>query len=146
MRLEASNRLGLTGLADGLDRLTDADGDRPPLHIVVNRDDHSRIHCTSEVVKQIVRLVQQSALEVKAGVDQHEHTAKSGRIHKHSVRVDRIQRYQSLAHVKQALRNSDAEHVPSLLAVELAKLTEQTSDAGVVGTGTDNAHGQDGIL
>mmetsp|Transcript_28465 Transcript_28465/g.51438 ORF Transcript_28465/g.51438 Transcript_28465/m.51438 type:complete len:213 (+) Transcript_28465:395-1033(+) len=93
-----------------------------------------------------MRLVEQCALQIETRINQSEHASKGRSARDHPIRMDGIQRQQSLAHVKHRLRNPDAKHVPRLLAVKLAQLTQQPRHARVVRPGTRQPHGQNGIL
>ena len=65
VRLEAGDGLGLAGLPDHVDGLADAHADRERAELVVEGDQHPRLHGRRQRVEEVVALAEDCGLDVE---------------------------------------------------------------------------------
>ena len=67
VRLEAGDGLGLAGLAHHVHGLTHAHAHRQRVELLIESDEHARLHGGGQRVEQVVRLAQDGGLDVEEG-------------------------------------------------------------------------------
>ena len=126
------------------DGLTDENGRRLDLHLLVDCEKHARSGWEHEKVEQEVILqVQHGRLHVQAAEEQREQTGHGCLVHEEAVFVVRVHRHEALVGMQQALRNAHQEQPRRLLRVLHGQLAEDARNTRVVRAGADEAEGDD---
>mmetsp|Transcript_2560 Transcript_2560/g.4642 ORF Transcript_2560/g.4642 Transcript_2560/m.4642 type:complete len:276 (-) Transcript_2560:391-1218(-) len=144
---ETRDRLGLSSLSHDVHRLPDTHADGQRLQLLVQRDEHARLHRRRDHEHQVVVLPEDDPLEVEAGVHHGQNPRKRSGRGQQPVRVLQGQRHQPLPHVQQALRDPNhEERVVRVLPVVGRKLTQKQSNARVVGARPHKPQSHDSTL
>mmetsp|Transcript_41710 Transcript_41710/g.100030 ORF Transcript_41710/g.100030 Transcript_41710/m.100030 type:complete len:211 (-) Transcript_41710:1989-2621(-) len=141
--LEAGDLLGLPGLSCSINCLADTNIYRKRLEVLVQCDQHSWIHRAHHVKQEVMRISQESALQVETGVGQDHQSGQGCRGHQEPIRMQRVQGHQAFPHVQQSLRNSHHEQSIRVLGIKSGKLPQHASETAVVGSSPHQPHGED---
>ena len=145
LRLPPRDGLGLARLPDHVDGLADADVDLERLQRLVERDEHPRRDRGRHKVQQVVLGAEQERLGLQRG-DQHGQQARGGDAREdRALPVERAEREGALAEMDEPLRDADHEEGAGVADVVAGELAEELGEAGVVGAGAEEAHGEDGV-
>ena len=131
MCLEPGYGLGFPGGPDRVHGGAHADRSLDGLQILIQGDEHARVHAQDQVVQEVVILADEEALHVCAGVE-HGDQACEGHVREQElVRVQRVKPQKALTHVHQAL--GDADHEELVCAVcEIGRYVPQVACETVV--------------
>jgi len=145
LSLPSGNGLGLTCLTNDVDGLTDSYSDLQRLEVLIKCDKESGVQGSDQVVEKVMRITQDERLGVDEGDESGQQT--SGRdTRKHAaLSVEGAEGKCALSCVKETLGDTDHEEGVGVAVVVRGKLPEELCKSGVVGSGTDQTHGEDGV-
>ena len=109
MGLEACDTFGFAGLANSIYGVTHTDLGLNWLQILVQSNQHTRVDRQGQVEQEVMELSGNEGLHVGGGEEHCEETGQGNVREKEFVRVEWVQSEEALAHVYEALSNSDNE-------------------------------------
>ena len=135
-----------TNLSDHVNGITDPNTDGQRSELFIESDQHTRLHGSGKAVEKIMRLAQNSALNVQHRNQNRKKPSHSHRRHQLSVRVEGVEGEGSLAEVNKTLSNPYHEQIILIFGVVLRKLSQDRCKSGIVCSSSKQTKTKDGVV